>query len=73
MCIVKMYKLLCLEGAAVVLTALLQLMTAHGSIVYGSSILTNTLLIVLLGHGLIAVSPIELKCMMSLLYYNYCL
>ena len=61
MCIVKMYKLLCLEGAAVVLTALLQLMTAHGSIVYGSPILTNTLLmVVLLGHGLIAVSPREL-------------
>ena len=36
MCIVKMCKLLCLEGAAVVLIALLQLMSAHGSIVYGS-------------------------------------
>ena len=70
-----MYKLICLEGAAVVLTVLLQLMSAHGSIVYGSP--TDQ-------HRTAYGSPtwswtdcsesyMELKCMMSLLYYNYCL
>ena len=69
-----MYKLICLEGAAVVLTVLLQLMSAHGSIVYGSPTDQHT------AYGSptwswtdCSESYMELKCMMSLLYYNYCL